>query len=621
LLTGSVNPPANRIATLSNLVENISTDSQNITLTNIDFGDSITGDGHKYIKSFTKDIGVHFEYDLKSAHLKKSLYLLPDNDVAAIVYNFSKVEESLEFSIKPLVALRDFHSLNHSHDENTISATWQNEGLVVCSEQLPETELFLRNDEMWFEPSTNWWHKFHYRVDTQRGQDCTENLWCPGEFKREITHSCQIVLWTCLGDSSDRSETCQLDLDIIISDLELRNKEMLKDAQALKDPVLEMLSCAAQQFVIERKINSEKTHSILAGYPWFLDWGRDTFISLPGLLLETHQYEKAYSVLETFANAVNRGMIPNRFDDFGGTPHYNSMDASLWFIDAAFKYHHVTDDTLRFEKNILPHINDIIEAYQNGTRFGIHCDCDGLLSGGSKKTQLTWMDAKCGDEAFTPRYGKAVEINALWYSNLQCCCEFYRDISPDAQYFQLYTSLVDNVERSFVSNFWNEDIGHLADCIFPDGQKDFSLRPNQIFAVSLPFSPLTQEMQKAVVASVEQELLTPYGLRSLAASDERYRPQCIGNQYERDSAYHQGSVWAFLIGPFIEAYLRSNNFTQESKAEARNIIKPLIKHASTSGCIGNVSEIFDASRPHNPRGCFAQAWSVAALLQAYNLSK
>ncbi|MCK5174702.1 MAG: glycogen debranching protein, partial [Planctomycetes bacterium] len=356
-------------------------------------------------------------------------------------------------------------------------------------------------------------------------------------------------------------------------------------------------------------------------FPWFLDWGRDTFISLKGLLLCTGRYKEAASVLTTFAGAVDEGMIPNRFDDYGNSPHYNSIDASLWFVHSAFEYLSVTGNTQTFSSKLLPAIRWVMDSYSKGTRFGIKADDDGLITGGDEETQLTWMDAKSGDHAFTPRYGKAVEINALWYSNLCQLSKYYKHKSNDLEggLDEYYTELASNVKISFLQSFWNEGLGYLNDCILPDGTVDSSLRPNQIWAVSLPFSPLDDGQKKCIVGVVERELLTAYGLRTLSSADRRFIGRYEGNGFQRDAAYHQGTVWPFLIGGFIEAYLKTNNFTKESKRKALRYLRPLLEHLNHDGCIGSISEIFDGDMPQRPRGCFAQAWSVAEVLRAYKM--
>ena len=373
---------------------------------------------------------------------------------------------------------------------------------------------------------------------------------------------------------------------------------------------------AADQFIVKRQTNHNRGTSILAGYPWFADWGRDAFIALPGLLLSTGRFEEARSVLTAFAGAADEGMIPNHFDDRGDV-HFNSVDASLWFINAAFQYLNATGDSKTFMQDLMPTIRWIIDSYRKGTRFGIHADSDGLITAGDSQTQLTWMDAKCGGVAFTPRCGKPVEVNAFWYNGLCWLAEFYA--RRDIENAKHYKSMADKVGVSFCKLFWNQSGGYLNDCILPDGSVDASIRPNQIFAVSLPFSPLSAEQQKSVVDVVQKQLLTPYGLRTLNAGDSRYKGQYTGPQQQRDEAYHQGTVWPYLIGPFVESFLKVNGFSRKSKKMAATFIQPLLEHLTKDGCLGSVSEIFDGDPPHTPRGCIAQAWSVAELIRAYYL--
>ena len=620
LLTGSQNPPANRVLALSTCQELINDGNKQIELSHIEFSGSFTGSGIHFIERFEKDFGVHFEYNLKFAELVKSIYLLPEMNVMAMVYKFRNVEKMFDFSVRPFAAMRDFHSLVNT-SEISLSSTWQEEGITVNREDWPDLELFIKSDEMWFEENKQWWHNFYYRKDKQRQQDCRESLWSPGMLKRQIDGPCRIVIWASIGDNSLKDEVSELDIDIVVSDLDLRHREIVNNHNSTKrDAALKCLYAAANEFVVERNVKGEKTNSILAGFPWFLDWGRDTFIALEGLLLETEKYDEALSVLKTFAGSVCEGMIPNRFDDYGDNPHYNSIDASLWFIEAAFKYHNRTHNTKQFNDFMIPTICEIIERYTVGTRFGIHCDEDGLVMGGSEETQLTWMDAKCNNEAFTPRYGKTVEVNALWYNALCNMAEYYRIYCPDKKQEDKYSLKAQQVEKSFNKLFWNDSLGWLADCVLPDGTQDMTLRPNQIFAVSLSFSPLSITRQSKIIEIIEKELLTPYGLRSLSNKDPRYKGRYLGNQYERDSAYHQGTVWGFLIGPYIEGYLRVNDFSNEHKQIARTKLKPLLHHMMNESCLGSVSEIFDGEAPHTPRGCFAQAWSVASLISAYKMT-
>jgi predicted glycogen debranching enzyme len=310
-------------------------------------------------------------------------------------------------------------------------------------------------------------------------------------------------------------------------------------------------------------------------------------------------------------------MIPNRFDDYGQAAHYNSVDASLWFIHAAFAYLNYSGDRQNFASTLLPAVKWIIDSYHRGTRFDIHADKDGLISAGDADTQLTWMDAKHNGVVFTPRYGKAVEINALWYNALRNLELYYQDKNVEQN--EVYRSMAQEVQKNFSPLFWNEPANCLFDCILPDGTEDFSLRPNQIFAVSLPHCPLSQQQQASVVDAVQGHLLTPYGLRTLSPVDPRYVPYYEGDPFRRDAAYHQGTVWPWLIGPFVEAYLKVHEFSPAAKAQCSQFIEPLLNHLTEDGCLGSISEIFDAEPPQKPKGCFAQAWSVAEVLRAWTL--
>jgi predicted glycogen debranching enzyme len=405
----------------------------------------------------------------------------------------------------------------------------------------------------------------------------------------------------------------KMELEAAMDAIRLHQKGLFK-RQAPQDSVEKKLYIAADQFLIERTIDNEQTPTILAGFPWFLDWGRDTFISLEGLCLNTGRSDVAWGVLKTFAKAVSEGMIPNRFDDYGQCPHYNSIDASLWFVHAAFRYLRQTKNISHFSHKLLPAVKWIMDSYRKGTRFDIHADTDALITGGDVDTQLTWMDARFDGISFTPRYGKAVEVNALWYSNLCELTEYYRGKNDQAANF--YGLLAGQVRHSFQEQFWNDGQGCLNDCILLPGKPDASIRPNQIFAVSLPHSPLSAVQQKGVVEVVERELLTPYGLRTLSPSDPRYKERCIGPQSQRDAAYHQGTVWAFLIGAFVEAYLKVHSFDPMAKRRCRSFLVKLLDHLDNDTCLGSISEIFDGAAPHHPRGTFAQAWSVAEVLRA-----
>jgi len=661
LLIGSLDPPVNRILALSNCLETIFWGPGKFNLGTCEFPDKILPDGYLRLKRFSKDtgstgspqVGVHFDYELGDLRLTKSVYLAGEQDTVAVAYDFKEVHRPVDFALRPLVALRDFHSLQKATARITSESVA--DGLIIRHESGDSCQLLLSCPGASFEEDPQWWFNFVYRADKERGQEYTEDVFSPGVFQCRIDSPTRLVLWANLSREYKPGKYVLPDIEDVIRQLSAHHNEVI--AAAKQDKTLQTLYAAGDQFVVRRKTedrgqktedggrktedggqrtedgSQNKEHptlnierrtedrgraTILAGFPWFADWGRDAFISLPGLLLATRRFDEAKSVLVAFAQAANQGMIPNCFDDYTDTAHFNSVDASLWFINAAFAYLDASGDRATFKDRLLPTVISIIDSYRRSTFFCIHADSDGLITAGDANTQLTWMDAKYDGVAFTPRYGKAVEVNALWYNALMLLNQFYDN---DGQSHRELKHEIDKVRKSFCRVFWNESWGWLNDCILPDGRADATLRPNQIFAVSLPFSPLSVQQQKAVVNIVEEKLLTPFGLRTLSPDDRRYHGIYSGRQSDRDGAYHQGTVWPYLIGPFVEAYLKVNGYSPKSKRQAGRFIEPLLKHLADDGCIGQVSEIFDGDPPHRPKGCFAQAWSVAELIRAYLMVK
>ena len=623
LLVGSLHPPVDRIVALSNCLEMVIQNGEVFNLSTFEFPDKFAPQGHGYIKRFRRDIGVHFDYQLNNLEFTKSVYLCRESDTIALVYDFKQVEEAIEFVLRPFIGLRDFHSLQKSYAHICRA---QFEGALVIRHDTPGScELSLNCPSMNFEKDKQWWFNFLYRCDQQRGQDFTEDLWTPGFFKRLIEEPCRIVFYANLSSRYNPEQLKKTTLEKVCTDLQ-RHQESIKRKSANQSGTAKnekqnsqygTLCLAADQFITTRQTSQNDRTTILAGFPWFADWGRDAFISLPGLLLSTGKFDEAKSVLTTFAHAADDGLIPNRFDDHSDTAYFNSIDASLWFINAAFQYLNASGDMETFTHQFLPTIRWIIDSYHKGSTYHIRADEDGLIIAGNEETQLTWMDSKYEGHSFTPRYGKAVEVNSLWYNCLCSIARFYS--KQDAEVAKLYQSMAERVKDSFLELFWNEKCSYLNDCVLPDGSVDATLRPNQIFAVSLPFSPLPTQQAKCIVDVVQRELLTPYGLRTLNVKDSRYKGTYIGPQRQRDEAYHQGTVWPYLMGPFVEAYLKVNEFSPTSKKEAAKFIEPLLHHLTENGCLGQICEIFDGDAPQKPKGCFAQAWSVAELIRAYQL--
>jgi predicted glycogen debranching enzyme len=394
----------------------------------------------------------------------------------------------------------------------------------------------------------------------------------------------------------------------LLEKTEIKRRAMLVAKAGKRKTLSPHLALAADQFIVER--GDGKT--VIAGYPWFSDWGRDTMIALNGLTLATNREEIAESIIAEFAKHISEGMLPNRFPDAGEEPEYNTVDATLWYFEAIRAYVEKTGDMEFVRDELYDKLTDIIDWHVRGTRYGIKVDTDGLLKAGEEGVQLTWMDAKVGDLVITPRIGKPVEIQALWYNALRIMAEFAGALG-DTDKLEQFSDMADIARESFNGQFWNETDQCLYDVV--DGEsKDASIRPNQIFAVSLPFTMLTEEKALKVVNIVDANLLTPVGLRSLSPADPSYVPHYHGSPFDRDSGYHQGTVWGWLIGPFIDAYRKVHPDNRTTQKSVANILKKFESHL-TSSMVGQVSEIFYGDPPHTPRGCPAQAWSVAELLR------
>jgi predicted glycogen debranching enzyme len=456
-----------------------------------------------------------------------------------------------------------------------------------------------------------------YLVEQSRGYDASGDLYSPGLFRADLEVGAPVTLVASVEDwrtieALSPAEALAIECT--------RRERLLKIAHpALHTSIGSELVLAADQFLINpagRLEDAATAHaagdeerSVIAGYHWFTDWGRDTMISLEGLTLATGRIQEAGYILRTFAKYLKDGLIPNMFPEGKGEGLYHTADATLWFFHAAKRYVDVSGDHDTLDR-LLPRFEEIISLHERGTRFGIHVDpADGLLVQGAPAYQLTWMDAKVGDLVVTPRRGKAVEINALWYNALRLMEEWV--FTRDAEAAKRYRALADRARESFNRRFWNEGSLALFDVIDGEGGDDAAIRPNQIFAVSLPHAVLDRERWKAVVDIVRDRLLTPYGLRSLAPGHPAYQPQYFGDLRARDLAYHQGTVWPWLIGPFVDAWRR---VYPDRLEELQPIAQSLGKHLAHS-CIGSISEIFDAESPYTPRGCCAQAWSVAEMLR------
>jgi len=522
---------------------------------------------------------------------------------------------AVRLRVWPMVSIRDFHAttpglaLSRFHvdrAERSMSVTADGRTLELASDRGHTLdEAGIRRGVV-------------YDLETERHQDDHEDLLCPGAFVADAAPGgTDLSLTIAAALAPDRAETDVFDRSERGAHLEAVVGRAAEQRPELRD--LAPMIHAADDFLVQRHVDGDALTTVIAGYPWFADWGRDTMISLVGLMLVCGRFEDALGCLRTFAAHVSRGMIPNRFDDYGGEPEYNTVDAPLWFLHASCEYLRVTGDRESFQSLLLPACTDIIEHYTAGTRYNIQTDpADGLVYSGDETSQLTWMDARRNGVVFTPRHGKAVEINALWHHGL-CAVASAIEGTDGARAGRLRET-AQRVAGSFRRAFLGGPEGGLHDCLRPDGSGRLAptgeLRPNQIFAVSLEHSPLTAAERAAVVDCVRTHLVTPMGLRTLAPGSAAYRPRFEGDMMERDRAYHNGTVWPWLIGPFAEAVMRVGGFSEASRAEACWLIKPLIgTMAGPGGCLGQIAEVYDAEEPRRAQGCTAQAWSVAEVLR------
>jgi len=607
LLVAATKPPVGRLVLLSKLEETLFIDGQPFELSANRYPGVVHPQGFRYLKQFRLDPFPVFTYEVEGIQIEKSVFMIYGENSTVIRYE-SKIADGAEspkglsLEIRPLIAFRDYHSMTHENG-GLNAAVEENPGLAAVTPYEGLPTLYLANNASQVQKTGSWYRNFEYDVERERGLDFAEDLCNPLAMRfdfRSHRHA-SLIASTEPRDITDAAKYRQVAIT--------RHYNAVVSSP-IEDSFAQMLATAAEQYIVSR--GDQKT--VIAGYHWFGDWGRDTMIALPGLTLPTGKHEIARSILRTFAKHVDQGMLPNRFPDAGETPEYNTVDATLWFFEAARTFLDYTGDVEFVRTELYPIFTDIISWHARGTRYEIKVDPSGLLSSGEPGVQLTWMDAKVGDWVVTPRRGKPVEIQALWYNALCIMEDLARRFDDDAGQ-KRYRSMATVASWSFNRLFWNETDGCLFDVV-NGAPPDASLRPNQIFAVSLPHSMLTPERAKRVVEKVQEHLLTPYGLRSLAPSDPQYRGHYTGGPADRDGAYHQGAVWPWLMGPFITSYVKVNGGSEPARAQAAEWLGPLRDHLSDAG-LGQISEIFEGDAPHRPCGCIAQAWSVAEVLRAY----
>ena len=602
LLLTARKPPCERFVLVNHLDEWLEVDGQTIPLSTNLYPNAIHPEGYKQCIGFTTDPWPTWTYDCHGTVVQREVFCVRGRDLVVIRWTLAgKTKKAITLRVRPMVSGRDYHATHHMNDSLLTTATTVADGLVSWRPYagLSSVQAF-QNGRYRHDPT--WFRTLQFPAERQRGLDFEEDWWSPGEFTYQLAHgtAATLVLTTESIDSVDVA---------VLTESERKRRVELRASAPTTDSLAGELWCAVEAYLSAR--GSRQT--VIAGYPWFTDWGRDAFISLPGLCLVTGRWEIAWQTIESFAAHISQGMVPNRFPDAGEQPEYNTIDASLWFVHAIERYFVYSKDEARVRAVAWPAVRQIIDGYRRGTRYHIHMDEDGLIAGGVPGAQLTWMDAKVGDWVITPRHGKPVEIQALWARALEIGERLATKFGEPA-YAERCREDRKQTVASFRVKFWNEAGGYLYDVIDGPEGNDASIRPNQIYAIALCDDLVTKEQAQRILRVVEEHLLTPEGLRTLSPKDSRYRPRYEGGVVERDGAYHQGTVWPFLLGPFVTAWRKVNGNSPAKRAEARAFLDGLERHFHDA-CLGQVSEIFDAEAPHHARGCFAQAWSVAEPLR------
>jgi predicted glycogen debranching enzyme len=600
LLTPATRPPLGRITMLSKFEETLTMDGKSYELSSNQYPNAVHPEGYKYLKSFALAPFPTWIYEVDGIEIEKILFMVHGQNSTVVEFKVKgkRQKAKIGLELKPLLSFVDYHSLQH--ETQNFDANYVTENNLICVKPNAEMPaLYLTHNAQSVEKTGHWYRNFEYAIEKERGFDFQEDLFQPFSLKFDLKEDAIVLVSTEQQKLSDA---------LSFRMTEIARRDALIMQAGAKDEYSKQLVLAADQFIVKRG----EGQTVIAGYPWFSDWGRDTMIALNGLTLAANREEIARSILLEFSNHFSEGMLPNRFPDAGEVPEYNTVDATLWYFEAIRAYIEKTKDYDFVREFLYDKLAETIAWHVKGTRYGIFVDDDGLLHAGEKGVQLTWMDAKIGDWVVTPRVGKPVEIQALWYNALCIMAKFAEHFGDKAEKEQ-YNAMAKRAKKSFGEKFWNPQ----EDCLFDviEGEtEDFSVRPNQIFAVSLHFTMLTVGQAKKVVQKIEDELLTPVGLRSLSPKDKDYCPIYIGSPLQRDGSYHQGTVWGWLIGGFVDAYRRIHPKTKRTERKVAEFLQGFETHLHEAG-LGQISEIFDADAPHLPRGCFAQAWSVAEVLR------
>lgn len=579
-------------------------------------GKTVYTEGQKFLTSFIYDGSVHYTYETDNFSFEKHITLKRNANVCAVSYELTAGDSDCTFTLTPLFNYRE-HSESSTPDTLRFETFTEDRTFYLVPEKNKDIAIRFQTSEGTFsERKTVYDVDMQLQIEVDLETDGLDCHYCPVDLSIAVPANTtkKVSILCSIGDVNERPAPVSGTEAFSILEENARCHAELFEKAGYHDSFANQLVLASDQFLTYRE--STKMMTVLAGLPWFTDWGRDTMIAFTGLTLCTKRFKEAEEILLTFARYIRHGIVPNMFPDDNMPPLYNTVDASLWYFYAVYQYLHynpAAEAEAFVKEQIFPHLKEIISAYEKGTDFSIYMEDDGLIHAGSGLDQITWMDVRIGDWVATPRHGKPVEINALWYNALRIMESLCEKFDEDAS---AYRTRAEQVKESFNAKFWDSANQCLFDVVDGD-EPDDHIRPNQVYAVSLPFSLLPEEQEKAVVALVEKELFVGCGLRSLAPDHPDYHGIYCGALAKRDAAYHQGTAWGFLLGGFFSAYMKVNHHSSSAAANAVRMLEPVRKHLTDSGCIGSISEIFDGDAPHNPRGCYAQAWSVGEVLRCY----
>lgn len=579
-------------------------------------GKTVYTEGQKFLTSFIYDGSVHYTYETDNFSFEKHITLKRNANVCAVSYELTAGDSDCTFTLTPLFNYRE-HSESSTPDTLRFETFTEDRTFYLVPEKNKDIAIRFQTSEGTFsERKTVYDVDMQLQIEVDLETDGLDCHYCPVDLSIAVPANTtkKVSILCSIGDVNERPAPVSGTEAFSILEENARCHAELFEKAGYRDSFANQLVLASDQFLTYRE--STKMMTVLAGLPWFTDWGRDTMIAFTGLTLCTKRFKEAEEILLTFARYIRHGIVPNMFPDDNMPPLYNTVDASLWYFYAVYQYLHynpAAEAEAFVKEQIFPHLKEIISVYEKGTDFSIYMEDDGLIHAGSGLDQITWMDVRVGDWVATPRHGKPVEINALWYNALRIMESLCEKFDEDAS---AYRTRANQVKESFNAKFWDSSNQCLFDVVDGD-EPDDHIRPNQIYAVSLPFSLLPEEQEKAVVALVEKVLFVGCGLRSLAPDHPDYHGIYCGALAKRDAAYHQGTAWGFLLGGFFSAYMKVNHHSSSAAENAVHMLEPVRKHLSDSGCIGSISEIFDGDTPHNPRGCYAQAWSVGEVLRCY----